>query len=192
MITALQNFFLKHNKWLFGGLLVVIIVTFVLTIGPQSFFGSSSSGRVESINYYGYDLTSDQDRRAMSYTAEISAILHPELQLRQQQLNDYAYMRVAGLGIAAQLGMPDPNEEQLGDYIETLLLFADPASGEFSAETYNRMIELLQVNARFSRDAIARAIREDYLISQVLDILSGPDYALPFEIRQSYVDQRTE
>ncbi len=192
MITALQNFFLKHNKWLFGGLLVVIIVTFVLTIGPQSFFGSNSSGRIESINYYGYDLTSDQDRRAMSYTAEISAILHPELQLRQQQLNDYAYMRVAGLGIAAQLGIPEPTSEQLSDYVETLMIFADPATGAFSAETYNRMLELLQVNGRFGRDAIARALREDYVIDQVLGVLSGPDYALPFELRQSYIDQNTQ
>lgn len=192
MITALQNFFLKHNKWLFGGLLVVIIVTFVLTIGPQSIFDGHSSNRVESINYYGYDLTSDQDRRAMSYTAEISAILHPELQLRQQQLNDYAYMRVAGLGIAAQLGVPEPDSESLSDYIETLLIFADPATGEFSAATYNRMLELLQVNGRFNRDAIARAIREDYVIDQVLGVLSGPDYAQPFEIKQSYIDQRTQ
>ena len=48
MITWLQNFFLKHNKWLFGSLLVVIIVTFVLTIGPQSFFGSSGPQQREA------------------------------------------------------------------------------------------------------------------------------------------------
>lgn len=191
MITALQNFFLKHNKWLFGGLLVVIIVTFVLTIGPQSFFGSNSAGRIDSINYYGYDLTSDQDRRAMSYTAEISAILHPELQLSQQQLTDYAYMRVAGLGIASQLGIPEPTAEQLEEYVETLLIFADPATGEFSAETYNRMLSLLQINGQFSRDGIARTMREDYVIDQVIELLAGPDYALPFELKQAYIDQET-
>jgi len=192
MITALQNFFLKHNKWLFGSLLIVIIVTFVLTIGPQSFFGSNSSGRMDTINYYGYDLTSDQDRRAMSYTAEISAILHPEMQLSQQQLTDYAYLRVAGLGIARQLGVPDPTADQLSKYVETLMIFADPTTGEFSADSYNRMLSLLQINGQFSRDGIARTMREDYVIDQVLDVLAGPDYSLPFELKQAYIDQGTK
>ncbi|MGA1205454.1 MAG: hypothetical protein ACO3ZW_06575 [Opitutales bacterium] len=191
MITSLQNFFLKHNKWLFGGLLIVIIVTFVLTIGPQSFFGSNASGQRRSLNYYGYDLTSEQDQRAMAHTAEISAILHPELQLRREQLMDYAYLRVAALGMAKQLGIPSPGEAELSEYVATLLIFADPATGEFTAESYNRMLEAFQNDGRFTRKAIARTLREDYTIEQVRNILGGPDYVLPFETQQSYIDMET-
>jgi peptidyl-prolyl cis-trans isomerase D len=191
MITSLQNFFLKHNKWLFGGLLVVIIVTFVLTIGPQSFFGSGSGMQRKALQYYGYDLSSESDQRAMAFTAEISAILHPELQLRREQIMDYAYLRVAALGIASQLGIPQPTTSELSEYVETLMIFADRQTGEFSAETYNQMMEALQSNARFDKQSIGMVLREDYRIKQVRDALSGPGYALPFEIRQDYLDRET-
>jgi peptidyl-prolyl cis-trans isomerase D len=191
MITSLQNFFLKHNKWLFGGLLIVIIVTFVLTIGPQSFFGSGPSGQRKTLNYYGYDLTSESDQRALAFTAEISGILHPELQLRREQLMDYAYLRAAALGMADQLGVPQPTKDDLAAYVETLLIFANPATGEFSAESYNRMMEALQTSARFDRDSIGMVLREDYRIDQVRKALGGPDYSLAFEARQDFKDRES-
>ena len=191
MITSLQNFFLKHNKWLFGGLLVVIIVTFVLTIGPQSFFGSGGGQQRQALKFYGYDLSSESDQRAMAFTAEVSAILHPELQIRREQLMDYAYLRVAALGIASQIGIPNPTKEELSAYIGTLMVFANPQTGEFSAESYNRMMEALQNNARFDRESIGLVLREDYRIQKVREALGGPGYALPFEIKQDYIDRET-
>lgn len=191
MITWLQNFFLKHNKWLFGGLLIVIIVTFVLTIGPQSFFGSGGQRQREALQYYGYDLSSPADQRAMAYTAEISAILHPELGVRRQQIMDYAYLRVAALGIASQLGIPAPQKEAIREYVETLQIFQNPGTGEFSAETYQRMLDALTSGGRYEREAIARVLREDYRISQVRDALGGPAYSLPYENRTDFVDRQT-
>lgn len=191
MITALQNFFLKHNKWLFGSLLVVIIVTFVLTIGPQSFFGGPSGPQRESLEYYGYDLSSEADQRALSQSAEISAILHPELRLRRQQMMDYAYLRVTALGMADRLGIPQPTDSQLQDYIETISLFQDRQTGEFSAETYNNILQALQANARFSRPMLARVLREDYRIRELRQAMAGPDYTLPFAVRQDYRNRQT-
>lgn len=191
MITWLQNFFLKHNKWLFGGLLVVIIVTFVLTIGPQSFFGSGGSQQRESVRYYGYDLSSPSDQQAMAFTAEVSAILHPELQVRRDQVMDYAYMRVAAMGIADQLGIPRPTKEALAGYVETLTIFQDPQTGEFSAESYRNMLDALQTSARYDRESVARVIREDYRIAQVRKALGGPAYFLPFEMKKDYIDSQS-
>jgi peptidyl-prolyl cis-trans isomerase D len=191
MITWLQNFFLKHNKWLFGSLLVVIIVTFVLTIGPQSFFGSSGPQQREALNFYGYDLTSEADQRQMVMTAELSSIFHPELQVPRNQLMDYAYLRVTALGMANQLGIPNPEEESLKAYIETFRLFQDPTAGGFSAETYQQMLDALQANGRYSRDLIGRVMREDYRISRVREALGGPAFVLPFEARQEFIDQES-
>lgn len=191
MITALQNFFLKHNKWLFGSLLVVIIVTFVLTIGPQSFFGGPSGPQRESLDYYGYDLSSESDQRALSQSAEISASLHPELRLRRQQMMDYAYLRVTALGMADRIGIPQPTDSQLQDYIETISLFQDPQTGQFSAENYNNILQALQSNARFSRPMLARVLREDYRIREVRKAMAGPDYTLPFAVRQDYRNRQT-
>lgn len=191
MITRLQTFFLKHNKWLFGGLLVVIIVTFVLTIGPQSFFGSGGPAERKSLRYYGYDLASESDQRAMAYTAEISSILHPELQVRRDQLMDYAYLRVAALGIADRLGIGEPSREDLARYVESLPIFSDPQSGGFSAQTYQGLVDALQANGRYTRESIATVLQEDFRIREVRQALSGPDYSLPFELKNEYLDQQT-
>lgn len=192
MITWLQNFFLKHNKWLFGGLLIVIIVTFVLTIGPQSFFGSGTTQQRESLQFYGYDLTSESDQRALAYTAEISAILHPELQVRREQLMDYAYLRATALGIASQLGIPEPTKEELSGYVETLETFQNPQTGEFSAQAYRNMMDAMQSSDRYDAEAIATVMREDFRILQVRNALGGPDYSLPFEVQKEYVDRQTD
>lgn len=192
MITWLQNFFLKHNKWLFGGLLIVIIVTFVLTIGPQSFFGSSGRPQREAMNYYGYDLSSESDQRSMAMAAEISSIFHPELQVQREQLMDYAYLRVAALGMARQLGVPNPSSDALREYVETFLIFQDPQSGEFSAESYRSIMDAMQANGRYPRESIGRVMREDYRIAQVREALGGPAFSLPFELEKDYLDQQTE
>ena len=192
MITALQNFFFKHNKWLFGSLLVVIIVTFVLTIGPQSFFGGNSSRQRESLEYYGYDLSSPADQRALAQAAEVSAILHPELRLNRQQTMDYAYLRLTALGLANQLGIPAPREKELQEYVESISIFQNRQTGEFSSETYNRILQALQGSDRFDRRTMGRVLREDYRIRKVRTALSGPDYTLPFAIKQDYLARETE
>ncbi len=191
MITSIQNFFLKHNKWLFGSLLVVIIVTFVLTIGPQSFFGSGGNGQRRAFNFFGRDLGSEADQREIAYTAEVSAIFHPEMRIGRQQLLDYGYMRVAGLGIADQLGIPNPSKEALAEYVEGLMIFMDPTSGEFSAESYNRIMDSLKTSGRYEQEVIGKVLREDYRIDEVIAILGGPDYSLPFEIQKEYLDGQT-
>ena len=191
MITTLQNFFLKHNKWLFGGLLIVIIVTFVLTIGPQSFFGSNTGPQTRSLQFYGYDLSSEADSRALIGQAEISAVLSPELQLRQQQLVDYGYMRVAALGQAERLGIPAPTRKELSDFISSRIVFSDPQTGAFSPDRYDLIVNSLRSGGRYTEDAINRVLREDCRIHKVLRALGGPDYSLPFETLQDYIDFNT-
>lgn len=191
MITWLQNFFLKHNKWLFGVLLIVIIVTFVLTIGPQSFFGGPSVQQRERVDFYGYNLSSPGDQQALFNSAEISIILNPELGVNRNQLADYAYLRATGLGLARELGIPRPRREQMEDFIRGKMIFRDFESGEFSAESYNQMLGMLESGTQFSREAIARVLREDWQIAQVRRMLAGPGVELPFEQKQNFLAEET-
>jgi peptidyl-prolyl cis-trans isomerase D len=191
MITRLQNFFLKHNKWLFGGLLIVIIVTFVLTIGPQSFFGGPSLPDRRDMQYYGYNLSSASDQQALFGSAEISASLSPELGIRRDQISDYAYMRAAGLGLADELGIPSPTSSQMEAYIRRMAIFQDPETGEFSSETYNQLLTMFQTNTQFSREAVARVMRQDWRIKRVRDTLGGPGVELPWELKQDFISRET-
>jgi peptidyl-prolyl cis-trans isomerase D len=191
MITWLQTFFMKHNKWLFGGLLVVVIVTFVLTIGPQSFFDGGRGTQRRELNYFGYNLSSERDQRLLTYHAEISAMLHPDFGVRRDQLMDYAYLRAAALGIANQVGIPAPAPDALESYVRSLMIFQDRQTGVFSAETYNQIVAALSANAMFSAEALARVLREDWRIARVREALGGAVTELPFEIEQDYIAANT-
>lgn len=191
MITWLQTFFLKHNKWLFGGLLIVIIVTFVLTIGPQSFFGSGGGASKRSLQFHGYDLASETDQRTIAQHAEISSFLNPELQIGRDQVMNYAYIRISALGMANKLGIPEPSDENLKTYIQSLRAFQDPTTNAFSADTYQRMMDLVQNSGRFEANIMGKVLREDYRIAEVRQALGGPDYTLPFEVDQAFIDAKS-
>lgn len=119
-------------------------------------------------------------------------MLNPELGVRRDQMTDYAYLRATGLGLAGQFGMPRPSRSQLESYIRERMIFQDRESGEFSAESYNQMLSMLETGTQFSRDGIARVLREDWQIAQVRRMLGGPGVELPWEQRQNYIARETE
>jgi len=191
MITKLQTIFLKHNKVLFSILLVVVLVTFVLTIGPQSFFGGPDPMKVEARNFFGYNLNNENNVRSMMVDAQVSAAFHPELGLRGDSLGEYAYMRVAALGLARQLGLPRPTRDQVDAYVRSLDAFSNPQTGAFDAEAYRATVSMLKDRAGFSDEQMSRVLRDDTLINTVRTSLGGPAYIVPFEIRQDYLARET-
>jgi len=183
MITWLQTFLLKHNKWLFSGLLVVIIVTFVLTIGNQG-FGHRSDNQVESREYYGYDLNNPRDMQTLGLHAQISAQLHPDLGVNAQSIQQYAILRVTGLGLANDLGLPQPSEEVLKAFIHQLSVFKDPSSDTFSADRYNRFVDYMKNYPNTDANTLSRVFIEDQRIDAVRKTLAGPGYVLSYEAKQ--------
>ncbi|MFP4281048.1 MAG: hypothetical protein ACLFU2_00350 [Opitutales bacterium] len=196
MITRIQNYLLRHHKWFFSALLVVIIVAFVLTIGNQS-IGGNQTMEVERREYYGYDIDDPEVQRLLVQHASLSLQMDPMLQFspgfRQSVggIGDYAYLRLAALGLANTLGVPVPGEEALRDFMRSRSAFTDPQSGEFDQSRYTEFTDFLEANPDFDRPMLARVLREDYRIQAVLDALGGPGYLLPFEARQTYLARNT-
>jgi hypothetical protein len=191
MITRLQTIFLKHNKKLFGSLLVVIIATFVLTIGPQSIFDGGLGEQRRDLRFYGYNLASEADQRTLAYHAEISAMLNPQMGVRRDQLMDYAYVRAAGLGIANDLGIPQPGIQQLDAYVRAKAVFQDQQTRAFSPEIYNMVVDMMRSSPQFSEAAMARVLREDFRIAEVRKALIGPEVELPFLVQQEFIASNT-
>src|SRR5690606_25032106 len=126
-----------HNKWLFSALLIVIIVTFVLTIGNQSFFGGRAGmTQGERREYYGYDLNSPADQERMMRHGEISAMLHPELGVQGPAVQQYAVVRIAALGLANEMGIAAPSSDQVRAHLESLSIFQSQETGAFDPEMY--------------------------------------------------------
>lgn len=192
MITWLQTAFLKHNKIIFGALMVVVIVTFVLYVGPYGMGGGGDRGmRVERRDFFGFNLNNANDQQAMIQSAMISAQLNPDLGIDRNSLEHFAYARAAALGIANQIGIPAPGQSRLDRFIRSRDVFMDPETGRFSAAQYQEWLTMVRMSLGMSEAAIARVLKDDYRITQVLEVLSGPGFQLPFEQRQNYVDGQT-
>lgn len=190
MITRLQTFFLKHNKWLFSALLVVIIVTFVLTIGNQSFFGGNPTARVESREYYGYDLNNPEDLRQLGLHGAISAQLHPELGVQGPRIQQYAILRVSALGLANELNINPPGSGQLESYIESLPVFQAQTGEGFDQQRYQQFRTFVAMQMG-GEGALAKVLREDYRIGKVREAFAGPGYVVPFSVQQNYAQSET-
>lgn len=190
MITWLQTFFLKHNKVLFSALLVVIIMTFVLTIGNQSFFGSDSGPQARRMEFFGYNLASDRDMAAIMEGAELSAMLNPQMRLSRENLADYAYARIAAIGIANQTLIPGPTDPELEQFVRQKQVFQNE-EGLFDSALYNRFISAMSISGRYSQESIARVLREDYRVERVREALGGPGFLLPFEALKTYEEEET-
>lgn len=190
MITWLQTFFLKHNKWLFGALLIVIIVTFVLTIGPQSIFDGGRQIRAEQQMFYGYNLFSERDQRRMGLHAEVSAQLRPDLGFRGEAISQYAFMRVRALALANELGIPRPTARELETFIQQLPAFQDE-DGNFDPNAYTMFLDLFRTRMGLTDATLSAVLREDFRIQQVVDTLGGPGFLVPFEARENIREEKS-
>ncbi|MBN1404873.1 MAG: SurA N-terminal domain-containing protein [Opitutales bacterium] len=181
MITWIQTRFQKHFKWLFMALLVVMIFTFVLTIGNQSFFGSHDTGRYKVQDFYGYNLASEGTKSYLQQAANLSANVSPEIV--QQigygfDMEMYAKQRAVGLSLARMLGVASPDEAQLADYARSKPIFMDE-NGKFSAKQYKDVMNVMALRMRVPEATVIRILEEDFRIAKVREILGGAGFIDP-------------
>ncbi len=191
MITWFQTFFLKHNKWLFGALIIVITVTFVLTVGPQGIFDGRGSFQTEKRDFFGYNLNSEIDQSRMFRNAELSAQLNPQIPFRGEALTQYAFMRVRGLALAEDLGIPQPDRAGLEAYVQSLPVFQNQETGAFDPELYTQATDFLRDRLQISNAQLAQVLREDYRIQKVVNALAGPGFLVAYEGQQNLLDERS-
>ena len=73
MLSYIQSFLEKHSKWLFGSLLVVIIVPFVFTIGSMP--GLVSGRKTKMIKLFGCDLNDRNQMEEIVRRGALSIVL---------------------------------------------------------------------------------------------------------------------
>jgi peptidyl-prolyl cis-trans isomerase D len=181
MITWIQIRIQKHLKILFIALLVVMVVTFVLTIGNQSFFGSHDNGHFKTKDFYGYNLASENAKDFLQHSGQISAMLSQEIVAtmpRNFTMEEYSNARAVGIAYAQKLGIRTPDGEALKAYVRTKPVFFDE-SGKFSAKRYEAIINSLETRQRISEATIVRILGEDYQISKIRELIGGAGFVLP-------------
>lgn len=180
MISFIQNFLGKHHKWLFSGLLVIIIIAFVLTIGNTGGIGPGTpSDRVR--DFYGVNLNSERDTLQLLDAIQITADLQ-EQNLNRSQLEEAALSRALLLHLANTYQIPAPTEMQLAQLIRQQRKFMAP-DGRFSPDRYTQYVDSLQNNPRINEAYVSDVLSNTYRIEQVQELLAGPGYVLPQEAR---------
>lgn len=187
MISSLQNFLQKHHKLLFGTLLIIIVIAFVFTIGAPGV----GLRHIKHSYLYGRDLSDAHESDEMRRDVLCSAVLNGEnLMMIQGNMSTFLFKRVIFLGMAEELGIPFPAEEDLKVYIRSLPAFVGD-DGKFSKDLYSSFIDMFK-KMGFDEDRISRIACEDFLIKQVKEALVGNGFISENMIRNSlkqYYDQ---
>jgi len=181
MITWIQIRIQKHLRLLFIALLIIMVVTFVLTIGNQSFFGSHDNSHFKTKDFFGYNLASENAKDYLQRSAQISAMVSQEIVAtmpRAISYDDYGNLRAAGLALANKLGVRVPTDDELKTYVRAMPVFFDE-TGKFSAKRYGDVIRSLETRQRIPEATVLRIISEDCRISQVRELLGGAGFVLP-------------
>jgi hypothetical protein len=166
---------------MFACLLVVMVVTMVLTIGNMSFFGNDGVGEFKTREFYGYNIANEDTKTYLERAAEISAMLSRENVMEHAgrfSLEDYAKERAVGLSLAAALGIREPSDEVLRDYVRGMSIFQDE-NGAFSPSYYTTFVQMFRAQRGIPESSLRRILSEDYRISEVRKLLGGAGFVVP-------------
>jgi peptidyl-prolyl cis-trans isomerase D len=182
MISWIQRSFQHHFRVVFGVLLAVTIISFIFTIGASPGIGRAGPKTYSQL-FFGHDLSRQGASESLYGDAALSVQLQAGFMPRESaQVQEYGLQRIAALALADQLKIPAPAREDLANHIKSLGAFAG-ADGQFDANRYATFRDSLKTNPRLSEGDISRVLSDDVRIMRLQQILVGPGYVLPGEIR---------
>jgi len=181
MISWIQRYFQRHFRIIFVVLLGVTIISFIFTIGSTPGIGRAERREVIR-DYFGHNLASREDVQRMVGDARISAMLQYGSDVEGDRLQTFAFQRAAALHFADEMHIPQTSAAEMTDYIKSLRIFAGK-DGRFDASRYDSFRNGLRSSAFFSEADIARVMAEDARMGRIQQLLAGPGYVLPSEVR---------
>ena len=193
MISWIQKYFQHHFKTIFAVLLAVIIVTFIFGINASGGFGRADRRMVDR-PFFGLNLALQSDQQSLMGDAGLSANLRVGAfgQLDGDQIQNYAFQRAATLHLADKWHIPAATPAEITEQIKTLRMFAGQ-DGQFDAKSYQTFRDNLKTNPRGVSEAdIVRVVGDDVRAEKVQNLLAGPGYVLPADIKGQLLRSDTE
>jgi len=183
MISWIQRNFQHHFRLVFGLILAVTIVSFVVSYGPSAGLGRGQKVVVRDFFGHKLDGASPAAGDLMDARLSINLQLGGPGGITADQMATYALQRVAALHIADQFQLPGPTPAELTEFIRNLRLFMG-TSGQFDADRYAQFRASLRNSPGLTEGDVLRIINEDARIAKVQGLLSGPGYVLPADVRE--------
>lgn len=186
MITWIQRTFQHHFKKIFAVLLVLIIISFIFVTNASSGLGRGDR-HVLSREFFGYNLGSPDDQTRLYGDASLSATLQLGYSgLGSDQLQQYAFERVAALHVADEHHLPAPSKTELEAHIKTLRAFIGEG-GQFDAQRYNTFRTNLKSGSRFTEADVSRVLSDDLRIQAAQQLIAGPGYVLDQDVQTQLI-----
>lgn len=183
MISWIQKTFQQHFRIIFLVLLVLVIISFVFTIGASPGLGNAGN---KALNrpFFGLNLGSKEDNARVFRDASISVNLQVGyMALNESQMQNYGLQRHAALYLANELRVPGPSGVEMTDFVKTLRAFAGP-DGKFDATRYAQFRDSLKLDTSLTEADVARVLADDFRYDRVQKLLSGPGYVMASDVQQ--------
>jgi peptidyl-prolyl cis-trans isomerase D len=184
MISWIQRYFQHHFKTIFAVLLAVTIISFIFTIGASPGIGRADRQVVDRY-FFGYNLSLQSDQQRLMGDASLSAMLRVGYGLDSEQIQNYAFQRAASLHLADEWHIPPATTDEITKQIKTLRIFAGQ-DGQFDPKAYQKFQDNLKTSPRNNATTaadVARVISDDVRAEKVQNLLAGPGYVLPGDVK---------
>jgi peptidyl-prolyl cis-trans isomerase D len=180
MISWIQRTFQHHFRIIFAIVLAVTVLSFVFTIGSTPGIGRAEH-RAVTQNFFGHNLASQGEKELIGEDARISATLKYAGEVSADQMQFYAFHRLAALHLADEMHIPDTTPTELKEFIQSLRMFRGP-DGRFDVSRYDAFRSSLTSRSQVTQADIVRIISEDVRVNKVEIYLGGPGYVMPRDI----------
>jgi peptidyl-prolyl cis-trans isomerase D len=180
MISWIQRSFQHHFRLIFALMLIIMVVPFIFTIGSTPGIGRADRTAVTR-DFFGHNLASLEESGRILDDGRLSAQLQMASGATADQIQFYAFQRVAALHMADELHVPAATSGELQDYIRHLRIFAGQ-DGQFDVSRYDLFRANLKSGSTVSEADIARVIDDDARAQKIEALLSGPGYVLPGDV----------
>jgi peptidyl-prolyl cis-trans isomerase D len=187
MISWIQRYFQKHFRLVFLMILIAVAVPMVFIYSASGASDRGGGGKLLERPFFGHNLGNAEETRRIFSDATWSVRLKAGYDAFQNdQLQQYALQRVAGLALADQLGLPEPTADQVAKAVLTLRLFQNE-QGQFDQARYTQFGDSLKTRADFTGADVNRIIRDDLRFEALGKLIGGPGYVLPHDIKQQLI-----
>ena len=184
MISWIQRYFQHHFRTIFAVMLIIMVLPLIWVFNPSSGMGRGDR-RVIDRPFFGYNLNLLEDQQRLMGDAGLSANLQLGAfgGLDSDQVQNYAFQRAASLYLADEWHIPAATDAEIADTVKTLRMFAGQ-DGQFDPKAYATFRDNLRTNPRgLTESDVKRVLAGDVRAKKVQDLLAGPGYVLPGDVK---------
>lgn len=182
MISWIQKYFQKHIKLVMAAMLLVVGVPMVFIYSQSSGLGSGDA-EVREQRFFGVNLANQEQAQRVFRDGQLSAQLRLDYQA-MQNIQGYSLQRIAGLGLADELNLPVPTDEQVAAYTARVPAFQNQ-EGQFDQSVYTRFGDSLKSpGSQIKVSDVTRVLRDDARLAELGKVVGGPGYVLPADVKQ--------